>query len=218
MVVACGQGGDVAHAITSGDRRMGWYRKGHAIALDVARALCFLHSHNVVHGAATFLSVASRHMSSHVQGTPWIVARTVVRSIKPSPLQFGATLSCRRHQKPEHFADERVECEGVDPLPVPQTLAILLFGQAMGSGTADGVWHPCLEDFHTMLTCVLACRWGMWGFRVLLRTTVALTSAPCPVRSLPALGAHTPRGEGRGGGGGKGGGHAVGAFSCKWIS
>mmetsp|Transcript_2752 Transcript_2752/g.8109 ORF Transcript_2752/g.8109 Transcript_2752/m.8109 type:complete len:738 (-) Transcript_2752:958-3171(-) len=44
------EGGDVAHAITSGDRRMGWYRKGHAIALDVARALCFLHSHNVVHG------------------------------------------------------------------------------------------------------------------------------------------------------------------------
>lgn len=37
-------------AIEREDARAGWYHSGHLIALDIARALSFLHSHNVLHG------------------------------------------------------------------------------------------------------------------------------------------------------------------------
>lgn len=46
-------GGNLADAIGREDPCAGWYQMGHCIALDVVRALSFLHSHGVLHGAFT---------------------------------------------------------------------------------------------------------------------------------------------------------------------
>lgn len=47
---ACAQGGDLRAALTA-DRtgRLGWYRGGKGIALDILRGLHFLHLNNVIH-------------------------------------------------------------------------------------------------------------------------------------------------------------------------
>ncbi len=45
-------GGNLSDAINREDSPTVWYHTGHCIALDVARALSFLHSHNVLHGVA----------------------------------------------------------------------------------------------------------------------------------------------------------------------
>ena len=46
----CFAGGNVADAIDREDIDIAWQRKGHHVALDVARAITFLHSHQVYHG------------------------------------------------------------------------------------------------------------------------------------------------------------------------
>ncbi|CAL8471556.1 g11098 [Coccomyxa elongata] len=54
LVLECMEGGDLCNAI-SNDRsgELGWYNKGHKIALDVVRGLCFLHSCKCLHGDLT---------------------------------------------------------------------------------------------------------------------------------------------------------------------
>ncbi|BDA46937.1 probable mitogen-activated protein kinase kinase kinase 20 at C-terminar half [Coccomyxa sp. Obi] len=54
LILECMEGGDLCNAI-SNDRsgELGWYNKGHKIALDVVRGLCFLHSCKCLHGDLT---------------------------------------------------------------------------------------------------------------------------------------------------------------------